>query len=108
VKKDQHTFLHAYVKCMIPEIEVVSHCLPCSVVMEILTKNNTTLRLHENKVIFEAFPKAIGGPIAEPGITWEDVKSGKSNIVIDDHIDIITKIRLLDSKEGCMIVNNNN
>ncbi len=102
--KEQCTSLHGYVSCTIPNAICASvpHCLPCLITMIISKSDNTKFNWCSNNTTFVLFTLSIGGSILEPGVTWEDVKSGNSSMVIDDCIHITTTIRLLNSTEGCI------
>jgi hypothetical protein len=82
------------------------HKLPVSMQYTISTSGHKNRIFKPVKVIFTMSEKAIGGKLLTGAETWEDIKSGKSEIVVNDTITISAKIHFLNTTDDCQAIIN--
>jgi hypothetical protein len=103
--KNTTEYLSGYLQCtsaMMPAI----HKLPVSMQYTISTSGHKNRIFKPVKVIFTMSEKAIGGKLLTGAETWEDIKSGKSEIVVNDTITISAKIHFLNTTDDCQAIIN--
>jgi len=88
-------FLAGYLRCTCDAtIKTNDHYLPVSLTYEIALKNGKTRKYPPVSVVFDHYEKSIGSKINPPKDTWEKIRSGQSDIVIDDKIITLIAVEL--------------